>query len=58
VAGHGAEEGHDALPHQGLAAGDPELLHAEADEGRAEPVELLERESSAFGRNSMFSAMQ
>ena len=50
VARHGAEEGHDALAHQRLAAGDPELLDAEADEGRAEPVELLERQQLGLGQ--------
>ena len=41
---HRPEEGQDALPDEGFAAGDPELLDAEADEGRAEPVEFLERQ--------------
>ena len=50
VARHGAEEGHDALADQRLAAGDPELLDTEADEGRAEPVELLERQQLGLGQ--------
>ena len=49
VARHGAEEGHDALAHQRLAAGDPELADAEIDEGRAEPVEFLEGEQVRLG---------
>ena len=50
VARHGAEEGHDALADQRLAAGDAQLLDAEADEGRAEPVELLERQQLGLGQ--------
>jgi hypothetical protein len=44
MARHGAEEGHDVPADERLAPGDAQLLHAHADEGRAEAVELLERE--------------
>ena len=50
VAGHGAEEAHDPLADQRLAAGDPQLLHPEADEGRAEAVELLEGQQLRLGQ--------
>ena len=50
MARHRPEEGHDALAHQRLAAGDPQLAHAERDEGRAEPVELLERQQLGLGQ--------
>ena len=50
VARHRVEEGQDALAHQGLAAGDAQLPHAEADEGVAEPVELLERQELRLGQ--------
>ena len=39
-----ADQRHDVLADQRLAAGEPELAHAAGDEGRAEPVELLERQ--------------
>ena len=38
-----ATELHDVLAHQRLAAGQPQLADALVDEGRAEPVEFLER---------------
>ena len=37
-------------PDQGLAAGEPELADPETDEGRAEPVELLERQELGLGQ--------
>ena len=33
---------HHAAPHQRLAAGQPDLLHPEADEDRAQPIQFLE----------------
>ena len=39
-----AEQEHDVLAHQGFAAGEAQLLHALADEGAAQPVQLLERQ--------------
>ena len=50
MARHRAEEGHDPLADQRLAAGDAQLLDAEADEGRAEPVELLQRQELGLGQ--------
>ena len=50
MARHRAEEAHDVLAHQRLAAGDPELAHAEGDEGGAEPVELLEGQELGLGQ--------
>ena len=44
VARQRADQRHDVLAHQRLAAGEPELAHAAGDEGRAQPVELLERQ--------------
>ena len=43
-----ANERHDAAPHQRLAAGQPKLAHAARDEGRAQPVELFERQQVAL----------
>ena len=39
-----AHQGHDAAPHQRLAAGEAQLAHAARDERAAQPVEFLERE--------------
>ena len=50
MAREGAEQGHDVPPHQGLAAGDAQLAHALRDEGRADPVELLEGQKIALGQ--------
>ena len=50
MAREGAEQGHDVPPHQGLAAGDAQLAHALRDEGRADPVELLEGQKVALGQ--------
>ena len=47
---HGMKEGHDPLAHQRLAAGDPQLLHAHRDEGRAHAVELLQRQQLLLGQ--------
>ncbi len=44
------EEVHDIAPHQGLAAGDPQLAHAAIDEDAAEAVELFERQQVALGQ--------
>ena len=38
------EQRHDVAPHQRLAAGQPQLAHALGDEGRAQPVEFLQRQ--------------
>ena len=38
------DERHDAAAHQRLAAGEAQFAHAARDEGRAQPVELLQRE--------------
>ena len=41
---------HDAAPDQRLAAGQAQLAHAARHEGRAQPVELLEREDLGLGQ--------
>jgi len=41
---HRLEERHDPLANQRFAAGDAQLLDAEADEGGAQAVELLQRQ--------------
>ena len=38
------DQPHHALAHQGLAAGQAQLLRAQADEGRGDAVQLLERQ--------------
>ncbi len=45
-----AHQLHDVLAHQRLAAGQAQLPHALADEGRAQPVELLKRQEVALGQ--------
>ena len=42
------DERHNAASHQWLAAGEAELAHAARDKGRAQAVELLEREHLGF----------
>ena len=39
-----AEQRHHVAPHQRLAAGDADFRRAQADEGGAEPVQLLQRQ--------------
>jgi len=46
------EQPDDALPHQRLAAGDAELAHAEAHEGAAEAIELLQRQQLRLGQEA------
>ena len=45
-----ADQPHDVAPDQGLAAGEPDLAHAEIDEGRGQPVELLQGEQLGLGQ--------
>ena len=42
--GQAVEQRHHIAPDQRLAAGDADLSRAQADEGRAQPIELLERQ--------------
>jgi hypothetical protein len=41
---------HDVAPDQRLAAGQPQLAHAAGDEGRAQPVEFLQRQNLLLGQ--------
>src|SRR5262249_28193087 len=50
VARQGTKQPQDVLAHQRLAAGDPELLDALGDKGRAHAVELFEREQILLGQ--------
>ena len=52
------EQGHHAAPHQRLAAGQPDLLHAQADEDRAQPIQFLEAQHLGVRQEVIFSAMQ
>ena len=52
MAAERSEQAHDVAPDQGLAAGQPDLAHAEVDEGRAQPVQLLEREQVPWAGRS------
>ncbi len=45
-----AEQRHHVLAHQRLAAGQPELPDAAPDEGRAQSLQLLEREHLGLGQ--------
>ena len=45
-----AQEPHDVLAHERLAAGDAQFLDAAGDESRAQAVELLERQEVALGQ--------
>jgi hypothetical protein len=45
-----ADEMHDVLAHQRLAAGEAQLLHALFDEDGTEPVEFFEAEKIALGQ--------
>ena len=53
-----SEQPHDVLAHERLAAGDAQLADAAADEGRADAVELLERQQLAARQELMCSDMQ
>ncbi len=44
------EQGHDAAPHQRLAAGETQLAHAQPHEGGAHAVELFQRQNLGFGQ--------
>jgi hypothetical protein len=44
IPGKAAEQLHDFLPHQRLAAGNPDLFDPGGDEAPGDPVELFERE--------------
>ena len=44
IPGKAAEQLHNFLPHQRLAAGDPDLFDPGSDEAPGDPVELFERE--------------
>ena len=50
MTGKRAEQGHDPAPDQGLAAGDAQLARPHPHEGRAQPVELLERQHVRLGQ--------
>ena len=50
MAAEAFDQRHDALAHQRLAAGEAELLDALLDEGRADPVEFLERQQVLLGQ--------
>ena len=45
-----AHQRHHVAPDQRFAAGQPQLAHALGDEGRAKPVELLERQQIGLGQ--------
>ncbi len=45
-----AEQGHDVAPHQRLAAGDAQFARSQPHEGRAQPIELLQRQHVALGQ--------
>ena len=44
------DQPHHVAPDQGLAAGQPQLAHAELDEGRAQAVQLLQRQQLGLGQ--------
>src|SRR5690606_29175833 len=46
VAAEASHQAHDVAPDQGLAPGQPDLAHAEVDERRAQPLQLLQREQA------------
>src|SRR5260370_31662759 len=50
----GAEQGHDVAAHQRLAAGQPQLLDPEPDEGAAHAVQLFQRQELGFGQKIHF----
>ena len=52
------EQRHDPAAHQRLAAGEAKLAHAARDEGRAEPVQLFQRQQLGLRQKVMCSAMQ
>ena len=58
MAAEAAEQHHDVATDQRLAAGDPQLAHAAADERGAQPVELFERQHLRLGQEGISSAMQ
>ncbi len=45
-----AEQLHDIAPHQRLSARQSQLVHAFADEGAAQPVELFQRQDVGLGQ--------
>jgi hypothetical protein len=44
------DQGHDPLADQGLAAGQPQLAHAQADEGRGQAIQFLQRQHLRLGQ--------
>ena len=44
------DQPHHVAPDQRLAAGEPDLAHAQADERRAQPVQLLQRQQLGLGQ--------
>jgi hypothetical protein len=50
VAADGLHQFHDVAPDQGLAAGQPHLLHPAPDEGRDDGVDLLKAQHVLFGQ--------
>jgi hypothetical protein len=48
--GRAAEQAHDVLAHQRLAAGQAQLPDAAAHEGAAQPLQLLERQHLGLGQ--------
>ncbi len=48
VAREGAKQAHHIAPHERLASGETYLRRAAPHEGRAQPIELLEREKIAL----------
>ena len=45
-----AHQAHDVLAHQGLSPRQPQLAHAMADEGAAQPVQFLQRQDLRLGQ--------
>jgi len=50
VPGQGVDQAHDALAHQRLAAGDPQLAHPQIHKARGDPVQLLEGQDLGLGQ--------
>ena len=44
------EQGRDVAAHQRLAACEPQLAHAQTDEGAAEAIDLFERQQVGAGK--------
>jgi hypothetical protein len=50
VPAQAAEQRHHVLAHQGLTAGHPQFLDAAPDEGRAQSLQLLQRQHLGLGQ--------